>query len=491
MMYFFVVKVNDVRSVVAFFSMLLKHVRDNMSYDFCIIGGGVSGLAFATRLASGDGLNLETGVGVTCCVLEADPSRFGGRAQRSEFRGVKVVEGAGVAREGKDVRLTSLLRDMGVPYEFKPRQVAYAPGLKVACPDDAAREIKSMLGRLQSHMRTNIYDAGENFGNYAKRVLGEKQYSRFKQLVGFTDYERASIKDTLEDYGFDDNYVDPDATPPPRIAPVKWDELVRKMIERIEKQNGFHVVRGARAYSVVFPEQKGEEEAFTVKYKIEGTGKGAAALRTLKCRNVVFATTVNELARLYPTLPWKSYLCTQSFLRAYARVDKRSSRAFEEAVRAYTVVPGPLQKVIPVDADRGVYMVAYSDNANADRLRAMGLGSGTLTRAKKNRVMKMLEGLLRECLSLPVSDDNIPSVKIIDLVSFYWKGGTHYFPPDRKHADGVKAREKFLSDTISPSPRIYVIGEGFSRNQGWTEGALERVDSALRVIASVYSARDT
>ena len=38
-------------------------------------------------------------------------------------------------------------------------------------------------------------------------------------------------------------------------------------------------------------------------------------------------------------------------------------------IKGYTIGPGPLQKIIPMDASKGVYMIAYSDNANATFLK--------------------------------------------------------------------------------------------------------------------------
>ncbi len=63
--------------------------------DFCIVGGGISGLYFVKRLR-------EEFPDASYVLLEADPTRFGGRIQVSRFHGVDVVEGAGVGRVEKD-----------------------------------------------------------------------------------------------------------------------------------------------------------------------------------------------------------------------------------------------------------------------------------------------------------------------------------------------------------------------------------------------------
>ena len=34
-------------------------------------------------------------------------------------------------------------------------------------------------------------------------------------------------------------------------------------------------------------------------------------------------------------------------------------------IPSYTIVMGPLQKIIPMDPNKGIYMIAYSDNKNS------------------------------------------------------------------------------------------------------------------------------
>ena len=43
-------------------------------------------------------------------------------------------------------------------------------------------------------------------------------------------------------------------------------------------------------------------------------------------------------------------------------VSARKAEIMKKYVTTYTIVPGPLQKIIPMDPNKGVYMIAYSDN---------------------------------------------------------------------------------------------------------------------------------
>jgi len=446
-------------------------------FDFCVIGGGMSGLYFAKLLAD---CGQKTGKRRRCAILEADPLRFGGRAQVARMsNGVRVVEGAGVARVGKDRRLISLIRETGGEYAPAPKTIAYASSLGVHSSDDAVREIKRSLAKLHAAYRRIYTKYGETstttFREFGHKILGDSEYARFTTIVGFTDFEHANVRDTLFDYGFDDNYVSKQysggGASSSRISPVRWDDLVSSMV-RTAKRAGFRMSKGTRVNAVV-PLKGGddrydiERQRFEVRYTCLSTGRKGR----LTTRHVVLATALHALEALLPMKQITRSMDTQCFMRVYVRVDRRSSREFRAAVRQYTVVPGVLQKVIPVDAAKGVYMAAYSDNANAAALYRMGFGkkgdaSSLLTRK--------IEELLTDALSLSPG-----GVRVLEVRSFFWREGTHYFLPD---ATDSKKREEFLGETLSPRPGVLVLGEGFSRDQGWTEGALARAERAFELV---------
>ena len=56
----------------------------------------------------------------------------------------------------------------------------------------------------------------------------------------------------------------------------------------------------------------------------------------------------------------------------------------------------------------------------------------------------------------------------------YWKCGTHFFKPLNPK---YKNRDDFLKKVQNPLENLFVVGEAFSKNQGWCEGALESVEA--------------
>jgi hypothetical protein len=117
-------------------------------------------------------------------------------------------------------------------------------------------------------------------------------------------------------------------------------------------------------------------------------------------------------------------------------------------------VEPPLQKIIPWK-DKGVYMISYSDNKSAEYVKDLNFTD--------------LEKLVLKTTGC--------RIKILDKLVFYFNVGTHYYKPlDPIFSD----RSKFLRVAQNPSQNLYVIGEGFSKNQGWCEGALESVKSLAK-----------
>jgi hypothetical protein len=131
-------------------------------------------------------------------------------------------------------------------------------------------------------------------------------------------------------------------------------------------------------------------------------------------------------------------------------------------VTSYTIVPGPLQKIIPMNPDKGVYMIAYSDNDNALILK------DHLENNLENR--QLYSELIEKSLGIR------EKLSIISIKDYYWPIGTHYYEPLKNN---FKNRDDFLHEVQHPEKGMLVVGEAVSRYQGWTEGALESVKTVL------------
>jgi len=177
------------------------------------------------------------------------------------------------------------------------------------------------------------------------------------------------------------------------------------------------------------------------------------------CNKVILATTISSLRKLLPNPIYKD-IEGQPFLRVYGKFSKRSIPFLKEYVKGYTCLPGPLQKIIPMNPDTGVYMIAYSDNKNALLLK------------DKEDNKELYCTLLERSLGMPEN-----SLHLIAIKYFYWPIGTHYYKPLNRQV--YKTRDAFIDVAQHPQEDMLVVGEVVSRNQGWTEGALESVKAVV------------
>jgi hypothetical protein len=182
-------------------------------------------------------------------------------------------------------------------------------------------------------------------------------------------------------------------------------------------------------------------------------------------KKLVIASTIDTVRKLIP-IPIYNDIEGQPFLRVYGKFDKVSSAILRELIPVMTYVDFPIQKIIPMDAEKGVYMIVYNDNDNALTLKSK----------TENTVETRMfyERLLENTLRLPRD-----SLHLLGIRAFYWNIGTHYYKPLKA---AYNSREEFIHKAQRPENNTFVVGELISRNQGWTEGALESVEAVIKEI---------
>lgn len=398
-------------------------------YDIIIIGTGISGLYSAYNIKN-------TSPNTSFLILEKYKKNWiGGRTSNEQFFGTEIVTGAGIGRKNKDILLHKLLTnlDFDLPeYIVNPQ---YSNEMEYA-------DIKRIITHLRKEYK-KIKEKNQTFKQFATTILGEKLYKKFIISVGYTDYENEDAFETLYYYGMEDNMCCWKA------FRVPW----RKMVLTLYNYLGASHFKFSN--NVVKIEQT---QINPCKYQIM-IDNGTQYL----CNRVIVASTIDTIRKLLPGHLIYSHIKGQPFLRLYAKFTKKSTEILKEYVKGYTIVPGPLQKIISMDADNGVYMIAYNDNANTIALKKY------LKNTKENR--ELYEVLLERSLGIPEN-----SLHIIAIKDFYWPIGTHYYTPLDK---SYKSRKEFIDKAQHPKKGILVVGEAVSRNQGWTEGALESVNAVL------------
>jgi len=395
-------------------------------YDVIIVGSGIAGLYSAYNIKQ---MSPKT----SFMVLEKYKKQWiGGRINNEEFYGTTVVTGAGIGRKEKDYLLVELLDKMGVKYSDFDINMNYIVKKRVAI-GPIVKELRQEYRRQSEPVTT--------FRHFAKGYLGATLYNDFITNVGYTDYEDEDVYQTLYKYGMDDNSAGWTG------LSIPWHQLIQKLVHTIGSQN-------VRASNNVESIVKVQDKPCLFELTTE---KGVKYY----CGKVIVATTITGIHKLLPQYKLYNQIKPQPFLRLYAKFPKASALIMRQLVPTYTIISGPLQKIIPMSLDKGVYMIAYSDNKNALVLK------DHLENNIKNR--EFFCDLLEKTLGLPTN-----TLQITALLNFYWPVGTHYYTPL-----DYKSRAEFIKKAQHPMPNMLVVGEVVAVNQGWTEGALDSVKKVL------------
>jgi monoamine oxidase len=403
--------------------------RRKHDVDVCFVGGGISSMYAAD-------CTLRMCPTARVAVLEGAQT-LGGRLRMGCFWGRHVVKGAGVVRLKQDKLLTKLAKGLKVDLNPFPKRILYAKNVEQV-------DVKKVWSKLEKMSRNMSAEerARDTFRTFGTRILGKRAYERLIRTIGYTDYEKADVIDTVLDYGVKDVFNSGG-----KFAGIDWDQLITSLVKRV----------GAKNVHVECPV-----------LKVEPMNNGKWLVHTKNeqqwiCNQVVFGIPIPAISKLIDV----STKCrealnsipTQPFLRVYAKMSKASAEILANHVQGYTVVKNDLQKVIPIDSNRGIYMIAYSDNKHA-------------LRAYKERDNKMwFENKLMEAFGITSTRLQIRAMKV-----FFHRDGTHYFSPLNQ---AYENRDAFLYQVQNPLKDVFIVGESVSRNQGWTEGALESVQAVL------------
>ena len=396
-------------------------------YDVIIIGSGIAGLYSAYNIQ-------KMAPNLRILILEKHKKQWiGGRMSNEYFYGTEIVTGAWFGRKQKDKLLIQLMHSLSIPVHESKFVPYYASTIKD--PVDVNKIMDFLRAEYIKQGRPNI-----TFKQFAKPLLDRKLYNDFLTCVGYTDYEQEDVYETLYNYGMDDNSTRS------TIIDVPWKQLVLTLYNQI----GSHHFKFSNNVTKI---EKREHTLFTITTE---TGKSFIS------QKVIIATTITGIQTLLPNKSIYKEIHGQTFLRVYAKFSKQSISILNKYIKGYTIVPGPLQKITPMDSNKGVYMIAYSDNESAISLK------NNLKNTEKN--CTFFARLVEESVGILAGQLHIIAIK-----DYYWPVGTHYYEP----LSSYKKREEFIYQCQHPESGLLVVGEVVSRHQGWSEGALESVKVAV------------
>ena len=384
-----------------------------MEYDYIIIGAGISGL-YTGYLIKKNNINSKI------LILESN-DYIGGRMGIDTIDSSRIPTGAGIGRKNKDINLIKLLNELKITYnEFKINTIL---GKNITEID-----ITKIMKQLKTEYETNKdIKKPLKFKTFATEILGAKLYKNFLINSGYHDYENEDAYSVLTDYHMEYN------TSGWIALSIPWDELINKLVNFIN-------IKNIKLKSNVTKINNISKEVHTNNH-------------SYIYKKLIFATTISSIKKLLK-IPMYKQINTQPFLRIYAKINSKYIDLIKEKVPKTLIVSTLLYKIIPMNPDKGIYMIAYNDNKGAD----------TLNKYVKDK--KYIEEMLAKSI-------DVPKIVIDKMKDYYWKEGTHYFKPYKFN------KIEFIKKAQHPKNNIFVVGECISVDQGWVEGAISSVNNII------------
>lgn len=411
---------------------------------YLIIGGGIAGLYCAYTL-------IKLGI-IDIKIIEKE-KRLGGRIETLYINDFYIELGAGTVAE-KHKRFLKLIKELGLENEL------FLGGKR----DRLHIESKNGIKNVKSLKKNGFYDIIEN-------LLNELDNKEFYELAkNYSLYRLIERKYNIEiaekmknEFGYTEDFIKQNAIDGLNMFKIsfnkdmKYYKLKNGLGSVINKLSDFIKERGV--------EIKLDTECINVTKKLNNyiclTNQ-----EYINAENIIFAIPSENLSKikiLDNINEMIDSVYSKSLMRIYAIFPlTNEGKVWFDKINSVITTNGILRQIISINKEKGVIMISYSDSNEADTWNFLN---------KSNLLEKELMFEVRRLFS----NVNIPDP--IKIYSKYWKNATHMWKPT---IDSKELSKKIIKPIENEN--IYIIGESYSLNQQWTEGALETVDNFIKNI---------
>ena len=395
----------------------------NKTFDYIIVGGGISGLYFSYKL-----MNKTNNF----IILEKKP-RLGGRIKTINMN--CLTYDAGAVRISKShTKAMSLIKELKLNnqlVEQSNKKTFFIKNKFVKSKNKELDEIVKKGKKLNKNIRiSNTFKGiGELISTTEKTNMAiiKTGYNSESLKLNFNNFLNETKTYNNVYYKFKDGLSKIIDVLSCKIGKDKI--LTSSFVENIEYKNKI--------------------------FKVKTNNK------ILKCKKIILAIPKNDLLKLKILSNYSNLLesvSSNNYIRVYAKYPKINNKYWFEDLDTI-ITDKPLRKIIPVDKENGLIQISYCDNNYANILNNYNI-SGKLYLFIEKNLKEIFPKL------------NIP--KPTYLRANYWDNGTHWWLP---HVDS----SKMIDNILQPNNEmpLFIIGEAYSNKQAWIEGALSTSDILL------------
>jgi len=457
-----------------------KTNHNNNVYDLVIIGGGISGLYTLYKLS-------KKYAHLKILLLESG-QRYGGRiySYKETIDNKEYVMDLGAGRLGYHHKLiNSLINELGLKTKIIPipntktyievaanNKVSDKTSTKDYIMDKLTRFFFSPLVSKLGKTTKQSYYLYEFLTKYVSASFSRKVEDVFEYS---SDLKELNAYDAIEYFKYDYNKSSDFFT-----LNGGLEQIIEQLLLAIKKTRAYksHNIRLRNLSNVENITYKKNDTSDLFEISVANYNSQGHETDTLYSKYVICAIPKKSLTKLTifkPLLSELNSINSINLLRIYEIYDKEQDSGsvwFKNIEK--TITNTNVQFVIPVSSDNGLIMSSYSDCANARYWNNLLVSKGLdYVKVKLNEKLNLLYSIYN--IKVPLS-------KYIKM--YFWDAGVACW---KKDVDSDYLSVKL----INPYPRVFIIGENYSKYQAWCEGALMTSESCIAKLVKILAKTKT
>jgi monoamine oxidase/predicted heme/steroid binding protein len=449
-------------------------------YDLVIIGGGIAGLYTLYKLS-------KKYAHLKILLLESG-QRYGGRiySYKETIDKQEYVMDLGAGRLGYHHKLiTSLINELGlkpklIPIPNTKTYIEVAANNKVSNKTSTKDYIMDKLTKFFFSPQVSKLGKSTKQGYYLYEFLTKYVSASFSRKVEdvfeySSDLNELNAYDAIEYFKYDYNKTSDFFT-----LNGGLEQIIERLLLAIKKTRGYksHNVRLQNLSNVENITYKKNDANDLFEISVANYNSQGSSPDILYSKYVICAIPKKSLTKLTifkPLLSDLNSINSINLLRIYEIYDKeQDSRSVWFKNVEKTITNTNVQFVIPISSDNGLIMSSYSDCANARYWNNLLVSKGLdYVKVKLNEKLNLL---------FSIYNIKVPLSKYIKM--YFWDAGVACW---KKGVDSDYLSVKLLN----PYPRVFIIGENYSKYQAWCEGALMTSESCIAKLVKILAKAKT
>lgn len=418
-----------------------------MSYDYIVVGGGISGLNTCLKLVNGKNKIL---------LLERN-NRLGGRLQTYDKDGISYEIGGARFHKGHK-NLFELIKMFNLEDKIFPitNDKTFIPVKnKFTKKYDVDKTLKKILDKSDTLKKEELLKM--NMIELCKKVLNKEEclyfQSGFEYICELEDLNAYEALDTFKnDLNNDFQFY---------LFQNGFGELLETM-EKFIRDNGCDIKLQHTLRDIKLKDETYHLEVSNV-------------TKTFKTKNLILAldkTPLLSIPYLKSLKPELESVKKVTLVRIYAKypLDKKTKKVwFHDIGKVTTDIE--IKYIIPYNPQEGLIMISYTDQKLADFWNKIA-----------DQGPEKLEEELTKQLKKLFPKKKIPKTSY--LKAHTWFNGVHLW---KKGFEALPISQEIQQPFKNES--LFICGEAYSERQGWVEGALESSEEVLKKINDIKTNR--